>query len=110
MAAPTVCEQRWREILNSFENKYDELIAGHQDCQKEMGLVRTAIIKIGQLIHISPPINGNGAVWNELVTRAEAKRTVLSKHLDGKALFTGLYAAIHREMTSTLQSEQVESE
>jgi hypothetical protein len=37
----------------------------------------------------------------------------MSKHLDGKALFTGilfLYAAIHREMTSTLQSEQVESE
>jgi hypothetical protein len=48
-----------------------------------------------------------------LVTRAEAERAVLSKHLDGKALFTGmlrLYAAIHREMTSTLQSEQVESE
>jgi hypothetical protein len=113
MAAPTVCEKRWRDILNCFENKRDELIAGHPDCQEEIGLVRTAIIKIGQLIHTSTPINGNGAVWNELVTKAEAERTVLSKHLEGKELFTGilrLYAATHRGMTSTLQSEQVESE
>jgi hypothetical protein len=62
MAAPTVCEKRWREILNRFGNKHDELIAGHPDCQEEIGLVRTAIIKIGQLIHTSPTINGNGAV------------------------------------------------
>jgi SAM-dependent MidA family methyltransferase len=50
-------------------------------------------------------------MWNELVARAEAERTVLSKHLDGKTLFTDilrLYAAIYREMTATLQSEQVE--
>jgi hypothetical protein len=48
-----------------------------------------------------------------LVTKAEAERTELSKHLDRKALFTSilrLYVAIHREMTSTLQSEKVESE
>jgi hypothetical protein len=48
-----------------------------------------------------------------LVTKAEAEGTVLSKQFDGKALFTGilrLYVAIHREMTSTLQSEKVKSE
>jgi hypothetical protein len=85
--------------------------AGHPNCQEEIGLNRTAIIKIGQLSHTSPPVNGNGAVWNELVARAEAERTMLSNHLDGKALFRGilrLYAAIHREMTAKLQSEQVE--
>jgi hypothetical protein len=51
-------------------------------------------------------------LWKGLVAKAEAERAVLCKHLDGKALFTGilrLYAAIHREMNETLQSEQVES-
>jgi hypothetical protein len=96
MSPPTVCETRWREILNCFENKHDDLLAGQPDCQEEIGVVRTAIIKIRQLIHTSPPINGNDTVWNELVSKAE--RTVLSKHFYGKALFTGilrLYAAIH---------------
>jgi hypothetical protein len=44
--------------------------------------------------------------------KQKPQRTVLCKHIDGKALFTGilrLYAAIHREMNETLQSEQVES-
>jgi hypothetical protein len=113
MATPTVCETRWKEVLNCYENKHDELLAGHPDCREEIGLVLTAIIKIGQLIHTSPPVNGNGAVWKELVARAEAEITVLSKHLDGNALFTGilcLYAAIHREMAATLQTKQVETE
>jgi hypothetical protein len=46
-------------------------------------------------------VNGNGRVWKELIIKAEAERTVLSKHLDGKALFTAvlrLYAATHREL------------
>jgi hypothetical protein len=61
-------------------------------------LIRTALNTIGQLIHISPSLNGNGAVWKGLVTKAEVERTVLCKHLYCKALFTGilrLYAAIH---------------
>jgi hypothetical protein len=52
-------------------------------------------------------------LWEQLVAKAEAERTVLCKHLDDKALFTGilrLYAAIHREMNATLQSGQVESQ
>jgi hypothetical protein len=113
MAAPTVCETRRREILNSFESKHDELLSGHPDCHDEIWLIRSALIKIGQLIHTSPSFNGNGVVWKELVATAEAERTVLSKHLDGKALFAGilrLYAAIHREMNTTLQSEQVKSQ
>jgi hypothetical protein len=73
MAAPTVCEKRWRDILNCFENKHDELIVGHPDCEEEIGLVRTAIIKIGQLIHTSPPINGNGVVWNELSNKGRGR-------------------------------------
>jgi hypothetical protein len=51
-------------------------------------------------------------VWKYQTTRAEAERTVLCKHLDGKALFTGmlhLYAAIYQEMNETFQLQQVES-
>jgi hypothetical protein len=65
-----------------------------------------------QLIHTSPSINGNGAVWKELITKSEAKRTVLCKHLGGKVLFTAtlrIYAAIHREMRVSLLPEHKES-
>jgi energy-converting hydrogenase A subunit M len=50
-------------------------------------------------------------VWKELIARAEAERTVLCKHLDGKALFTAtlhLYAAIHRDMRDSVLREQQE--
>jgi hypothetical protein len=48
----------------------------------------------------------------ELISRAEAERTVLCKHLDGKAIFTAilsLYAAIHRDMRDSLLPEQKDS-
>jgi hypothetical protein len=111
MAGPTVCETRWGEIVTSFKNNHDDLDKRHPDCTEELGLIQTALHTIGQLIHISPTVNGNDALLKGLVAKAEAERTPLSKHLDGKALFTGilrLYAAIHREMNETLQSEQVE--
>lgn len=60
-------------------------------------------------MHISPHANGNGAVWRDLTTKAEAERTDPCKHLDDKALFTGtlrLYTAILREVNETLQPEQ----
>jgi hypothetical protein len=90
MAGPTVCQKRWSETLTSFESNHNELIAEHPDWNKETGLIRNALITIRQLIHNSPSVNGNGTVRKELVARAEAERTVLCKHLDGKALFTGI--------------------
>jgi hypothetical protein len=45
---------------------------------------------------------------NDCVDIAENKENVLCKHLDGKALFTGmmrLYAAIHRELEDSLLPE-----
>jgi hypothetical protein len=110
MAEPTVCETRWDKIISSFEGKHKELQEGHPDCSEELALLRTGLHTIGQLIHISPLANGNGAVWKELVAKAEAERAVLCKHLDGKALFTAmlrLYAALHREMReSDLPAQQ----
>jgi hypothetical protein len=55
MAGPTVCETRWSEILNSFGNNRDDLLARHPDCNEEIGLIRTALLNIEQLIHTSPP-------------------------------------------------------
>jgi hypothetical protein len=75
-------------------------------------LLRNGLRTIGQLIHTSPSVNGNGEVWKELINRAEAEKTVLCKYLDGKALFTSilrLCAAIHRDMRDSLLPEQKES-
>jgi hypothetical protein len=86
MAGPTVCETRWGEILTSFNNNHDDLIASHPDCTEELGLTRTVLLTRGQRIHISLAVNGNCAVWKELVAKAETERTLLCKHLEGKAL------------------------
>jgi hypothetical protein len=67
-------------------------------------------VKIGQLIQTSPQKNGNGVTWKRLIDKAENEKNVLCKHLDGKALFTGmlrLYAAIHRELKESLLPECV---
>jgi hypothetical protein len=83
-------------------------LAANPDCQEEIELLKRGLRTIGQLVHISPSENGNGRVWKELIMKAEAERIVLSKHLDGKALFTAvlrLYAETHRELRETLLPE-----
>jgi hypothetical protein len=97
---PTACETRWKAIESSFYENYEELKERNPGWQEELELLRSCLRTIRQLIHTSPSVNGNGRVWKELIIKAEAERTVLSKHLDGKALFTAvlrLYAATHRE-------------
>jgi hypothetical protein len=109
MTEPRVCESRWAKIISSFEGKHNNLLEAHPDCSEELALLRTGLQTIGQLIHISPPANGNSREWKELVARAEAERVVLCKHLDGKALFTAmlrLYAALHRELRSSILPAQ----
>jgi hypothetical protein len=107
-----VCESRWAEVISSFEKKHGELLEGHPDCSEELALLRTGLHSIRQLICISPLVNGNGAVWKELIARANAERAVLCKHLDGKALLTAmlrLYAALHREMRDSVLPTQQNS-
>jgi hypothetical protein len=90
----------------SFERNHEELTANNPDRQEEIELLGNGMHTIGKLIHTSPSINGNSAVWNKLIMKSEAERRVLCKPLDGKALFTAmlhLYAAIHREMRESLQ-------
>jgi hypothetical protein len=109
-----VCETRWAKIISSFEGKHKGLLEAHPGCSEELTLLRTGLQTIGQLIHISPPANGNSILWKDLVARAEAERVVLCKHLDGKALFTAmlrLYAALHMELRdSALPAQQSSSE
>jgi hypothetical protein len=105
---PTQCETRWRVVLASFDKQYKTLIAKNPDATKEINLIRTGPIKVGQLIQTSSQQNGNGATWKRLVDKAESEKSVLCKHLDVKALFTGmlrLYAATHREMEDSLLPE-----
>jgi hypothetical protein len=62
MTGLTVCEKQCGTIISSFERNQDKLIAGHLDCTEEIALLRTGLHTIGQLIHISPPVNGKGVV------------------------------------------------
>jgi hypothetical protein len=99
MARPTVCETRWVAIISSFERNSEQLAGNHPDCTEDIALLHTGLKTIGQLILKSPPVNGNGSTWKELLDKAESERAVLCKHLDGKALFTAMlrmYAAIYR--------------
>jgi hypothetical protein len=85
---PTQCETRWRAVLASFDKQHEALIANNPDATKEINLIRTGFIKIWQLIQTSPQQNGNGTTRKRLVYKAENEKSVLCKHLDGKALFT----------------------
>jgi hypothetical protein len=52
-------------------------------------------------------------VWKELISKVEAERAVLCKHLDGKAIFLvvlRMYAALHRELRDSLLLEEQQSE
>jgi hypothetical protein len=105
MTGPTVCETRWSEVVSSFEGNHKKLLEAHPDCSEELSLLRKGLHTIGQLIRISPPANGNGVAWKDLLAKAEAERVVLSKHLEGTVLFTALlrlYAALHRELRETI--------
>jgi hypothetical protein len=98
-------ETGWRAVLDSFDKEHETLIANNPDATEEMNLIRTGLVKIWQLLQTSPQQNGNGATWKRLVDKAESEKSVLCKHLNWKALFTGmlrLYAAIHREKEGSL--------
>jgi hypothetical protein len=63
-----VCETRWAAVVSSFERKH-ELVARHPDCAEDIALLRKALTTISKLINISPPINANGPVWQELLSK-----------------------------------------
>jgi hypothetical protein len=105
---PTQCEKRWKAVLASFDKQHETIIVNNSEATEKINLIRTGIVKIGQLIQTSPQQNGNGAKWNRLVDIVENEKSVLCKHLDGKVFFIGmlrLYAAIHREMEDSLLPE-----
>jgi hypothetical protein len=105
---PTQCETRWRAVLASFDKEHETLIAKNPDAREEIILIRRGFVKIGQLVQTSPQQNGNGATWKRLVDKAVSEKSVLCKHLVGKALFTGmlrLYNETHREMEDGLLPE-----
>jgi hypothetical protein len=112
MAGPA-CETRWSEILASFQRNVHKLTEEQPECIEDIRLIHSGLITIGKLIHISPLVNGNGAEWKPIITRAEAERAVLCKHLEGQALFIGMlrmYAAIHRDKRDSLKGEEGPSE
>jgi hypothetical protein len=77
------------------------LIAIHPDAKEEIGLVHTALVRIGLLVKTSPHVNSNGALWKQLTDTAEAERGILCKHVDGTALVR-LYASTRTELKDSL--------
>jgi hypothetical protein len=109
MAGPTACGKRWAEVRASYERNIEDLLSKHQDSIEEIRLIHNGLITIAKLINTSPSVNGNGASWIEITSRAEAERIVLCKHLEGKPLFTALlrlYAATHTELRESLLQER----
>jgi hypothetical protein len=60
-----------------------EITKNHPDSLEEIRLIQACLITIGQLINNSPRNDGNGTMWREITTRAEAERAVLCKHFEG---------------------------
>jgi hypothetical protein len=95
-------------VLASFDKQHETLIANNRKATQEINLVRTGLVKIGQLIQTSPQQNRNGVTWKRLIDKAENEKNVLCKQLDGKVLFTGmlrLYATTHRELKDSFLPE-----
>jgi hypothetical protein len=82
-------ETRWEVVLALFDEQYEVIMADHADTRKEIGLVRAAVVQMGQLVQKSPKMNGNGAKWKELADRAETERNALCKYMGGQVLFAG---------------------
>jgi hypothetical protein len=60
---PTARETRSKAIESSFYENHEELKEKTPDCQEEIELLKRGLRTIGQLIHTSPSVNGNGRVW-----------------------------------------------
>jgi hypothetical protein len=90
LVGPTQCEARWCSVLASFDKEHENLIKNNPDATKEINLVRTVLVEIDQLLQTSPQKNGNDVTWKHLIDQTENEKNILCKHLDGKALFTGM--------------------
>jgi hypothetical protein len=104
---PSICEVKWSEVHASFERKHDTLLEKYPGAAQEVGNIRAALIKIRQLVKESPQENGSGPAWKKLADRAEADRSSLCRHLNGKAVFTGLvhlYKTTHRDMVESMKA------
>jgi hypothetical protein len=71
-------------MLDSFDKQYETLIAKNPDATKEINLIRTALIKIWQLIQTSLQQNDNGATWKRLADKVENENSVLCNTLTGR--------------------------
>jgi hypothetical protein len=112
MVEPSACEKRWAGILASFQRNLDNPTGKIPESVENIKLLHAGLVTIGQLIQFLPHVNGSGTVWTGIVTRAEAERAVLCKHLEGKTFFAGmirLHAATHAELMSSLKTEEEET-
>jgi hypothetical protein len=113
MTGQTACGKRWAVILSSFERNFDDLSKKPPYCIEDIRLIHAGLVTIGQLIQDAPLVNGDGLTWRKIISKAEDERSVLVKHLEGKALFTALlhlYATTHRELSDSRQPEPVQEE
>jgi hypothetical protein len=56
---PSICEDKWSEVLASLERQHDTLLENYSDATQEIGNIRAALIKIGQLVKESYRITAN---------------------------------------------------
>jgi hypothetical protein len=90
LVGPTQCEAQWHSVLASFDKQHKTLIANNPDATQERNLVLTLLVKIGESFS-----DLSAAEWQhrQLETadqQSAENENILCKHLDGKALFTGM--------------------
>jgi hypothetical protein len=64
----------WTEIRLSSVRHDDALIVTRPDALEETGPVRTALVKMRQLIRSTPRVNADGPKWKLPVEKAEAEK------------------------------------
>jgi hypothetical protein len=96
-----------------IERNFDDLSTKHPDSMEEIRLIHAGLVTIGQLIHDSPLVNEDGAIWRQITSKAKVERSMLCKHLEGKVFFTAmlhLYTTMHRELRDSHQPEPEQEE
>jgi hypothetical protein len=86
---PTQCETRWRAVLVSFDKQHETLIPNNPDATEEIIIIRTGIVKIGQLIQTKSTASCNkeficsaeghthvgcGNVWRNTIFRQQSQK------------------------------------
>jgi hypothetical protein len=96
----------WGIVLFVYDHSHEKLIADHPDAKMEIGLIRSTILQIWQLVENLKEENGKGAKLVQITETAETETKILYKYVAGRALYAGLlklFSSVCKELRDSLQ-------